>query len=85
MRPVFIGKPGIPDDPAAFRTWATQALAEIERASHDDIAQIAKDFTITGHTASRSLNAGTATAGQIANFLCTFIEDMQKRGMKRNR
>lgn len=85
MRPIFIGKPHMPDDPKAFREWAMQALSEIENASQDDVAALAKDFTVSGHTATRTIDAGTATLSDIANAFCTFLEDLQKRGMKRNR
>lgn len=72
------------DDPKVFMDWAKQAFADIERASQDDIAIIAKDFTVTNHTATRTLDAATATLADVRNVFCTFIEDMQKRGMKRS-
>jgi hypothetical protein len=48
-------------DPTRRSAHGLAGAGEIERASNDDIAQIAKDFTITNHTATRTLNAGTAT------------------------
>ena len=60
-----------------------ECLSEVERASQDDVAALANDFTIENHTATRALDAATATALDVANVLCTLLEDMQKRGMKR--
>lgn len=84
MRPVSLGRPNRPNDFDAFRRWALDALAEVERASQEDLAAIAKDFTVSNFTATRTLNAGTATTTDIANVLCTFIKDLQSRGMKRS-
>ena len=82
MRRVFFGQP--PVDDRRFRQWLLQNLREIQEASETDAAEVARDFTVSNFTATRTLNAGTATTGDIANVLCTFIEDMQKRGMKRS-
>lgn len=84
MRPVSLGRPNVSNDPETFRRWVLGAFAEIERASNEDAFVVADDFTVTGHTATRTLDAATATATDVANVLCTFIEDLQNRGMKRN-
>ena len=83
MSQLYLGKPAVHGNEAAFRDWVLRAFAEIERQSFNDVHVIAKDFSVTGHTATRTLNAGTATLANVANVLCTFIEDLQKRGMKR--
>lgn len=83
MRPVILGRPA-QKEAEAWRKWADECFAEIERASQDDIAAIAQDFTVTNHTPTRSLDAGTAALGDLVDFVCTFIEDLQKRGSKRN-
>ncbi len=77
-----LGQP--PIDEKRFRPWLIQALRTIEEASQDDIIEIVKDFTISGHTPTRTLDASTATATDVADVLCTLIEDLQKRGMKRD-
>lgn len=84
MRPVSLGRPAVGNNPELFRRWLLESLAEIERASQEDLAIIAKDFSVSGHTPTRTLDAGTATTTDIANVLCTFIADLQKRGMKRS-
>lgn len=83
MRPVSLGRPNT-QDPDAFRRWALAAFAEIERASVDDSFVVADDFTVSNHTPTRTLNAATATTSDIANVLCTLLEDLQNRGMKRS-
>lgn len=84
MRPVSLGRPNVSNDPEAFRRWVLGAFAEIERASVEDAFVVADDFTVSNHTEKRTLNAATATTADIANVLCTLIEDLQNRGMKRN-
>lgn len=84
MRPVFLGQPASKKDEEIFKEWVSTCFAEIELASQDDLPQMVKDFTVTNYTATRTLNAGTATATDIANVLCTLINDLQKRGMKRS-
>ena len=83
MRRVFLGQKTA-DDNQAFRKWAEQALREIESASEDDIADVFGDFTVTGFTNTRSLNATTATLSDVASFLCTLVNDLSNRGSKRN-
>ena len=83
MRPVMLGQPGT-GDPKAWKTWIEQCFREIENASQEDISAIANDFSVTNYTATRTLNGGTATLADVANVLCTFISDLQNRGMKRS-
>lgn len=83
MRPVFLGAPPARDDAQAFVRWVKDCLAEIERASNEVTEAVADDYTISNYTETRTLNAGTATATDVANVLCTFILDLQKRGTKR--
>lgn len=84
MREISLGKPIRTEDDRMFRQWVLACMAEIERASYDDIAAVANDFTTSNVTETRTLDASTATASDVANVLCTFIEDLKKRGMKRS-
>jgi len=59
------------------------AFQEISNASREDAVSIADAYTVTNFTASRTLNAGTATLAQLAAFVATFIDDLQKRGPNR--
>ena len=84
MRPISLGQPSVIADDKRFRTWVLQCMAEIERASYDDLADVANDFTVSNHTKTRTLDASTGTLTDVKNVLCTFIEDLQNRGMKRS-
>lgn len=84
MRPVFLGLPANKDDDKLFKEWVAGCFSEIELASQDDIPVIVKSFVTTNYTATRTLDASTATAADVAKVLCTLINDLQKRGMKRS-
>lgn len=84
MRPISLGRPNVISDETSFRTWVMQCMAEIERASYDDLVAIANDFTVSNHTRTRTLDAATGTLADVKDVLCTFIEDLQNRGMKRS-
>jgi hypothetical protein len=61
-----------------------EALREIEKASLEgDAGQVADAYTVTNFTETRTLDAGTATASDVADVLATLISDLQKRGTKR--
>lgn len=82
MRPVSFGN--APSDPKAFREWIIRGFRQAEIASNDiDPARVADAFTVSNYTETRTLDAGTATAADIANVLATFIGDLKKRGSKR--
>ena len=84
MRPISLGQPIRTGDDRLFKQWVIDCLAEIERASYDDIAAVANDFTVSNHTKPRTLDASTGTLTDVKNVLCTFIEDLKNRGMKRS-
>jgi hypothetical protein len=85
MRRVSFGSPPINilrAEPAD--RFVLEALREIEKASAEaDVGQVADAFTLSNFTATRTLDAATATASDVANVLATFISDLQKRGTKR--
>lgn len=83
MRPVVLGQPAS-KQPEAWKKWVEQCFAELERASQEDMAAVAADFTVTNHTATRSLDAAAATLDDVRNVLATLLEDLQNRGMKRS-
>lgn len=83
MRPIALGRPAS-NDPKAFERWVRECFAEVERASAEDISTLANDFSVSGHTPTHTLDAGTATLTDAVNVLCTLISDLQNRGMKRN-
>ena len=83
MRKLYLGAP-LTSDTKNVAQWTETALHEIERASIEDVdlAAIAKDFTVSNYTVTRTLNGGTATATDVANVLCTLIDDIKRRGSK---
>lgn len=83
MRPVALGKPARKEI-EEWKKWAEACFYELERASHEDLATVVADFTVTGHTDTRTLDAGTATLADVTDVLCTLIQDLQNRGMKRS-
>lgn len=66
-----------------FKQWVSACFDEIQNASIEEIASIASDFTITGYTETRTLDASTATATDVANVLCTLILDLKRHGQHR--
>lgn len=84
MRRVFFGPMPDGGDPDAFRRWVSECFNEIDRAAYEDSATIFDDFTVSNHTPTRTIDAGTATATDLINAFCTLVEDMKKRGMKRS-
>ncbi|MFA5951553.1 MAG: hypothetical protein WC807_14840 [Hyphomicrobium sp.] len=81
MRVLFLGQPLNNDD---FARWALEAFREIERASYEDIAEVADAYTVTGTlTETRSLDVDTPTAANIAAVLGTLLTDLKKRGVNK--
>lgn len=66
-----------------FERWIVQMLRNLTDASFDNAFEaIADDYTVTNFTETRTLDASTATAGDVADVLCTLIQDMQRRKVK---
>jgi hypothetical protein len=84
MRPVSLGRPSNPKEIELWKKWVEGALAELERATYEDLSAVAADFTVTNFTETRTLDASTATLADVADVLCTFIQDIRNRGMKRS-
>lgn len=80
MRPLHLGSPPISQE--EYRRWADEAFRQIQEASYEGLETVAQDFTATNYTASRSLNAGTATLAQLANVVATLLTDMKNLGVK---
>lgn len=80
MRPVAIGR-----SMGDGKAWLQAAMDEIERASHEErFVQIADAYTVSNFTPTRTLDAGTATAADIADFLATLITDLKLGQVKRD-
>lgn len=84
MRRVNFGMPPANLKVSPELQWVLQALKEVELASYEyDPASIASGFTISNYTETRTLNAATATATEIANVLATLILDLRRGGAKK--
>lgn len=84
MTPLSLGQP-LGNSPEAFMEWVRVALKEIERASYEDIAEVADGYTITGTlTETRDLDVTTPSTANIAAVLGTLITDIKRRGQKRD-
>jgi hypothetical protein len=82
MRPVSLGQPLGNDD---FEKWALESLREIERASYEDIAEVADAYSITGTlTETRDLNVTAPTAANLAAVLGTLLTDLKRRGTNKS-
>lgn len=70
-----------------LRTIYTQIQAnfqEIEQGSSEErIIPIASAFAISNFTEKRDLDASTATLQDVANVLCTLINDMKRGSTER--
>lgn len=81
MRPLSLGSPIKDGD----LRWIMDALREIERASYEDIAEVADAFAVTGSlTETRTLDVGSPTAANIAAVLGTLLADLKRRGTKKD-
>ena len=83
MRRVYLGTP-ISEETQNVLQWLTEAMAEVERASQDDATEVFDAYTVTNFTETRTLDATAATLANVANFLCTLLDDLKNRGTKRN-
>jgi hypothetical protein len=63
--------------------WAVNALRQIELQSNITIETMADEYDVSNFTPTRTLNATTATAADVANFIATFIDDIKRRGSNR--
>lgn len=79
--PLFLGQPRS-QKPEDILEWARTALVEIERNDREkaDIAMIAQDLTVANYTVLRTLDGTAGTLGDVRNFICTFIDDIKRRG-----
>lgn len=80
MREISVGTP-VPGQ--SFEDFAKGIFQQIEQASREDALTIADGYSVVNFTTTRTLDASTATTAQLANFIATFIDDLQKRGPNR--
>lgn len=85
MRPVSLaGRPAPNASTEAKVDWCLKMIEAIALASQVENPNVAADqFALSNVTASRTLDADTATTAQIADVLGTFLQDLKRRGAKR--
>lgn len=77
MRQVSLGLSPAGSNDSRTR-WILASLSEIEAASRvERFVDIAAAYTVENYTPTRSLDAATATASDLANFLATLITDLK--------
>lgn len=81
MRPVHLGSP--PSSDKEKIDWCVRAIQEIARSSQTaDPNVMADSFTVANVTETRALDADSTTLAEVADVLCTFIQDHKRRGQK---
>jgi len=84
MRPITLAPSPAGNDAMAWFQWIKACLAEIERASQEEPAQIFDSYSSDiPATITRQINVTTPTAANLAAVLATLIADMQARGVSR--
>ncbi|MCP5087943.1 MAG: hypothetical protein GY952_14210 [Rhodobacteraceae bacterium] len=72
-----------PHDPKEFQDWVKEAMRELRNLAEESNAfDVFDDFTVSNYTETTTLDASTATAGDIANFIATIVTSMQRRGLR---
>ena len=81
MRPVHLGP--VPTDVNGKLDWCVKAIQQIARASQTADPNVAADsFALSNVTETRALDADSTTLAEVADVLCTFIQDLKRRGQK---
>jgi len=81
MRPVHLGP--VPTDPMKKLDWCVMAIQQIARASQTHDPNVTADsFAVSNVTETRTLDADATTLAEVADVLCTFIQDLKRRGQK---
>ena len=85
MRRVIIGQaPNSSGMLTPEMRFVTGALAEIERASgENDQRDIAKAYTVTNITETRTLDGATADLSDLINFIATLVLDLRAGVVKK--
>ncbi len=79
---MFIASP-LPNQQSEVRPAIERQFREVERELQW-LTEVADAFSLTGtFTEQRTIDAGTATATDLRNVLCTFLSDLKKRGVNR--
>lgn len=70
-----------PQAPAEYDPrWAAQLVAELEAFQAQQNKPTQQGYTTSNVTTTRTIDADTATTAEIADVLCTLIEDLKAVG-----
>lgn len=64
----------------ATATWMNSTKQKIESASRQNDTPVSQPFVVSSYTTNTALT-GTSTLGDVANFVCTLIAAMIKKGI----
>lgn len=65
--------------------WVVNAIRQISVASNDQVTEeIADAYSPSNVTTTRSFDADSTSVAELADVVGTLIQDMQKRGVKRD-
>lgn len=64
----------------AIIDWMDRTKQALENASKINDAPLDQNMVVSAYTTNTALT-GTSTLGDVANFLCTLIAAMQRRGL----
>lgn len=74
----------LPPPPAQYsKDWADRFKQVIEQKFQHNDTPMLFGYTVSNYTETRTLNAGTATATDVANFVATFVQDLIDAGLIR--
>lgn len=87
MRQVSFGPapPVLDEKMRPYTNWVRESFNEIERASFDDAITVVDSYSVANYTELRTIDGTSGTLGDVRNFLCTLINDLKNRGVKRDR
>jgi hypothetical protein len=60
--------------------YVARCFQEISEASNEDAMTIADNFGVSNFTASKSIDVATVTLPQLASFVATLVDELQRRG-----
>lgn len=62
------------------QAWGQQIVKALTDRANLDKTPLVAGYTVSNYTETRTLNAGTATATDVANFVATLVSDLIAAG-----
>lgn len=71
----------VPLPPAEWsKEWAQQLVRVLERRADLEKVPLIAGYSVTNYTETRTLDAGAASATDVANFVATIVADLIEAG-----